>query len=117
MFILWGWGKKTVKEHGSTAPSQCRHCHNNVAFKLLTVREWFTLFFIPCIPYSTKHYLACPICKYAVCLTKAQLEQEIKGKAAWQADLIQAGYPSGAVPTPPPIVDEPSDLPITPSGN
>jgi len=28
------------------------------------MRTWFTLFFIPCVPYETKYWVGCPHCKY-----------------------------------------------------
>jgi hypothetical protein len=32
---------------------------------LVRARDWFTLFFIPVLPYETKYFLECPSCKNA----------------------------------------------------
>ena len=62
MFIIFGWNHPTSKNHGPTLPMKCPHCGNDVFFHLLHERRWFTLFFIPVIPYHSKHYLLCEIC-------------------------------------------------------
>jgi len=60
--ILFGWGKRTVKNFGNTAPLHCSNCNNDTFYSLHRVKTWFTLFFIPVIPYSIKHLLLCNIC-------------------------------------------------------
>lgn len=61
--IIFGWGKRTVKHHGDTLPMTCRNCNNKVFYKLVEIKTWFTLFFIPVIPYSSKKVLMCDVCK------------------------------------------------------
>jgi hypothetical protein len=36
----------------------------------LKVTTWFTLFFIPVIPYKRRYLLACPVCGFAYILPK-----------------------------------------------
>ncbi len=60
--FIFGWGKTTEKDFGEVLPLNCSNCKNTVMYRLLRIRKWFTLFFIPIIPYRTKHYLMCPIC-------------------------------------------------------
>lgn len=62
MFIIFGWGKQTVKEHGPAGIYHCEHCNNDRPWTLFSRRTWITLFFIPVIPYSTEYLLLCPIC-------------------------------------------------------
>lgn len=62
MFIIFGWGKKTVQNYGSTFPMICGNCNNSVYSNLVQVRLWFTIFFIPIIPYKSKFHLICNTC-------------------------------------------------------
>lgn len=43
----------------------CPRCHNTAPYVVHQLRTWFTLFFIPVIPYSTKYLLSCTICREA----------------------------------------------------
>lgn len=60
--LIFGWGKTTKKDFGETLPMTCPVCKNKIFMSYLRVRTWFTLFFIPVIPYSSKHYLLCGHC-------------------------------------------------------
>jgi len=62
MFIIFGWNNPTEKNYGATLPVKCPRCNNNVFMHLQHVKLWFTLFFIPIIPYESKYYLSCEIC-------------------------------------------------------
>ncbi len=75
MFIIFGWGKKTMKDEGPVTRSTCKHCKNNDVWELYTRRTWFTLFFIPLIPYSTEHMLVCPVCNYGYIVDKAKFAE------------------------------------------
>lgn len=73
--IIFGWGKKTVKDHGDTFPMECGNCNNKVFFKLVSVKTWFTLFFIPIIPYESKNLLMCGVCKRGFELTNDKFDR------------------------------------------
>lgn len=73
MPIIFGWNKKTVKQIGITFKNQCSHCHNTEYWVLTKITTWFTLFFVPVIPYSIKHFLSCPICQYGFTPSDEQL--------------------------------------------
>lgn len=62
MFILFGWGHQTLKNHGQIYKVRCGCCNRIEQFYLYTKRTWFTLFFIPIIPYETLHMIICPAC-------------------------------------------------------
>lgn len=62
MFLIFGWGRKTVKDYGPTILTKCGNCNNNVFYKLVHVRVWFTLFFVPIFPYESKYILLCNTC-------------------------------------------------------
>jgi uncharacterized protein (DUF2225 family) len=87
MFILFGWGKQTVKKHGPVFRSHCDRCNNEELWQLYTRRTWFTLFFIPVIPYSTEHLVVCPVCSYGAVITRAKFD-ELKAVAECNMDLI-----------------------------
>lgn len=75
VFFIFGWGKRTLKERGRTLPTTCRICNTPVFYKLTEATDWFTLFFIPCIPYSTKHYLVCERCGNGFEVTSTKLKE------------------------------------------
>jgi hypothetical protein len=72
--IIFGWGHQTTKNIGLTHEMPCGNCNNDTTFDLTRYRTWFTLFFIPVIPYENKYFLSCPICTRGVVLDNTQLE-------------------------------------------
>lgn len=62
MFLIYGWGKKTVKNYGSTLKIKCGNCNNDGHLNLVRVRFWNTFFFIPIIPYKTNFHFICNTC-------------------------------------------------------
>ncbi|OQA15195.1 MAG: hypothetical protein BWY64_02966 [bacterium ADurb.Bin363] len=87
MFVIFGWGRQTIKKHGPVFRSRCDRCNNEEMWQLYTRRTWFTLFFIPVIPYSTEHLLICPVCSYGAVITREKFE-ELKGVADCNMDLM-----------------------------
>lgn len=72
MFIIWGFGKTTMKRYGEMLPKDCFRCYNKTERELVKVTTWFTLFFIPLIPYRREYYLVCPVCQAADQLSKQE---------------------------------------------
>ncbi|MCX4097541.1 zinc-ribbon domain-containing protein [Nocardia sp. alder85J] len=58
--LIWGW-RRTVAQL-AIITLVCGHCHNPSAHNLRKLTTWFTLFFIPLIPLSSKHTLQCTFC-------------------------------------------------------
>lgn len=75
MIFLFGWGHRTIKELGPALKNGCNNCKNEAYWNLKQVTTWFTLFFIPVIPYSTKRFLLCPICTYGFELDNEQFKR------------------------------------------
>lgn len=75
MPIIFGWGRETVKKIGVVVELLCNHCHNREFWILARKTSWFTLFFIPIIPYSTKYFMFCPVCEYGALLDQEQIER------------------------------------------
>ncbi|MDF2985075.1 MAG: hypothetical protein K0R50_585 [Eubacterium sp.] len=87
MLFIFGWGKQTVKNHGPVQIFHCDHCNNDKYWTLYSRRTWFTLFFIPVIPYQTEHLMLCPICNHGVKLDNAKFN-ELKPIAQCNLDMI-----------------------------
>jgi len=73
--IIFGWGHQTIKIFGPTFSYHCSHCDNEEYWVLTRCITWFTVFFIPIIPYSFKYFLSCPICQYGITPDNQQVEQ------------------------------------------
>lgn len=142
MPILFGWGKTTVKDHGECIAATCPRCHNSVLLHHLFITVWFTLFFLPVIPYKRRRALVCPICnwsrevpKTAVAITDemqditlrwrqgelADADYEQRVQAYWSFQSTNATAPGDAPPSPPsgdPTVShEARDAPTDPPPN
>ena len=73
--IIWGWGKVTRKVIGAAFQRTCNYCNHTDVWQLCLLRTWFTLFFIPIIPYKKSYQIACPNCGSYMELTQEQFEQ------------------------------------------
>ena len=60
--IIFGWGHRTTNDFGPTLALNCPNCKNDSWWHLVSYKTWFTLFFIPVIPYESEHLLLCEIC-------------------------------------------------------
>lgn len=73
MFIINGF-KKNIETIQTLEHSQkCMNCCNDVNHRILRYREYFTLFFVPIFPVSTKYTIFCPICTYERKLKKSDV--------------------------------------------
>ena len=88
MFIIFGWGKQIIKNIGPVFKNQCTSCGNEDYWQLLRITTWFTLFWIPVIPYGVKYFLMCPICEHGVYLEKQKYD-ELKILAENNSALIK----------------------------
>ncbi len=79
MFFIFGFGHLTKKEFESGIERACPRCHNHVRMKLLALKKWFTVFFIPVFPYGPEYFLACPMCGYSVELSRRQFDEIRQG--------------------------------------
>jgi hypothetical protein len=62
-------------------------------YRHVSTRTWFTLFFIPVLPYDNSHFLVCPICSNGRQLTKAQAQHAIA--MAQHTNLASSGVGYG----------------------
>ena len=70
--IIFGWGKTRVKDFGPAYRTTCPNCIRLVSMHYIKRRKWFSLFFVPVIPYTASHRLECPICLHGFELTREQ---------------------------------------------
>ena len=70
--IIFGFGGGRPKDRGPVIPARCPNCGNENYLRHVSSTRWFSLFFIPLIPYSTKHFLLCPVCTQGRSLTRDQ---------------------------------------------
>lgn len=73
--ILYGWGKQTRKNYGPVSKHACSHCKNEEYWTVHKITFWFTLFFIPIIPYKTIYFYMCPICESGIELPSDKFEE------------------------------------------
>ena len=73
--ILFGWGYRTVKNYGPVRKIQCNKCSNETSWLLQKLTTWFTLFFIPVIPYKRDYLLVCPVCRCCLELDKEEFDE------------------------------------------
>ena len=78
MFLLFGFGKRTTKEYGKRPDEHCDRCGRITARRFIRVTAWFTLFFIPVIPYSVKYLLVCPVCNASRQVSRDELEGVVR---------------------------------------
>lgn len=101
--IIFGWGKQLAKYFGDSAPSTCPHCNNKGNQQLRRYRTWFTLFFVPLIPYATVYVKQCPICSYAEILSKEDFMHVVADPStaarSKAAEKIQSSYDDGLTET------------------
>lgn len=92
MFILFGFGKQTRKVVGVVGSRTCSFCNTTSDWQLCILRTWFTLFFIPVIPYDKSYNISCPKCKSYRELTKEEFESVKKqiGSNTQPADISDA---------------------------
>jgi hypothetical protein len=75
MFFIFGWGRQTIKNHGVVIKKHCSHCNNEDYWQLIKITTWFSLFFLPLIPYKNKYMLICPVCEYGIKLDSGQFDK------------------------------------------
>lgn len=80
--IIFGFGGGRPKDRGAVIPARCPNCGNENYLRHVSSTRWFSLFFIPLIPYATKHFLLCPVCTQGRPLTRDQAARA-EAMAGW----------------------------------
>jgi len=83
--LIFGWGRRT-RSVEATLARQCDRCARTEMFRLERVRTWFTLFFIPVIPYETQYWLLCSECRCGIKLSHEEHAQLIAGLSCTETE-------------------------------
>ena len=70
--IIFGWNEVLSNNFIIPDARLCARCNNVVQWHFAKLTSWFTLFFIPLIPYSSRYLYMCPVCSNSYDLTQAQ---------------------------------------------
>lgn len=60
--LIVGWGHRREKVIGPVEKLRCPRCGRDEFWELVQVRSYFSLFFVPLLPYRTETVIRCPIC-------------------------------------------------------
>ena len=93
MLILFGWGKCTQVNVQNVLKMSCPHCGNAGMWHAFKRTTWFTLFFVPIIPYRFYRFLHCPTCDRGYELTGPEFE-----KARVLSRLFAECYAQNVIP-------------------
>ena len=61
--LIIGFGQRKTQQLGTIGLMDCPRCGNTSEWPVHRERTYFSLFFIPLIPYSTRYLLSCPVCR------------------------------------------------------
>ena len=70
MFFILGWSFQNTTSFGGVKNHFCKKCDRRDLWQLSKVSTYFTLFFIPLFPHSTRYTYDCPICNQGITLDK-----------------------------------------------
>jgi len=98
MFIIFGWGRRTMQTLGWLSPRTCSNCHNEGPWALVRIRRWFSLFFIPVIPYETDYVAMCPVCSRGINVDKREASNLVQGGRAISGSETRAGISGPSSP-------------------
>lgn len=79
--IIWGFGKVTKNRNGDVMEKDCGYCNTTSMWKLTKNTTWFTLYFIPMIPYRVTYCVECPRCGSYIEISKdkfIEIKNDIK---------------------------------------
>jgi len=83
MFFFFGWKTKAKALGQLEAP--CLKCARSTVHAAIESKKWFTLFFVPVIPFGSKFLLRCGVCGLATAGTS-----EVKNRLAMKAMAARA---------------------------
>jgi hypothetical protein len=79
--IIWGFGKVIKSIKGEVMEKDCQYCNTISMWRLSRNITWFTLYFIPIIPYRVTYCIECPRCGSYIEISKEKfvlIRDEIK---------------------------------------
>jgi hypothetical protein len=94
------FGVRSRRMRLGTVTTECPQCHRTCSQAIARAQRWFTLFFIPIFPFSSRHYSVCSMCSGATKLDRAQAEGLSSQGLAQQPPTAPPPGASAAVPPP-----------------
>lgn len=73
--LIFGFGDRKSEFLGTIGLMDCPRCRNTSEWPIHRVRSYFSFFFIPLIPYSTRYLLSCPVCREAREITQEEKDR------------------------------------------
>ena len=86
------FGFRTTVALLATLLVQCARCHTPAAHHVRRLRRWFTLFFIPLIPYRTQYVTTCTYCGAELVIPE---HEALRLAATGQSASAQPNGPEG----------------------
>jgi hypothetical protein len=100
MLILFGFRSRR-KSLGTTF-MLCSRCQRPCAHAIARMQRWFTLFFIPVIPFKTTYFTSCAMCGSAFKIDREKAEQLAMAGREQDGQQVEM-TPDGPL-SPPPVV-------------
>ena len=85
MIIYGTWPLRMKMGQDAQAKTQCPNYHQIAHWDIFRVLRFFTLFFIPFIPYRLQYFMICPSCDGAVKIKKSEARERLAGDGAIEA--------------------------------
>lgn len=74
MPLIFGFYHTQTTNYGVVQTQHCIHCNSTQTWELIKIAQYFTLFFIPVLPQSTKYWYQCKECKHGDFLSKKEFD-------------------------------------------
>lgn len=79
MFFIFSLADRKTKHVGNAGIMDCPRCNNTADWPIFREKTYFSLFFIPLIPYSTKYLLSCPVCRETSVMSEEERKRFLPG--------------------------------------
>lgn len=95
--VLFGFrGKRTSL---GTAFRICAHCQRPCSQAVARIQRWFTLFFIPVFPFSTRYVTVCSMCSAATRVDRARAEELVSSAGPPATSQVDPSSGDGVRPS------------------
>jgi hypothetical protein len=75
MFLIFSLADRKTKHLGNAGVMDCPRCHNTSEWPIHQEKTYFSIFFIPLIPYRTEYLLSCPVCRQATTISEDEKDR------------------------------------------
>lgn len=80
MFLIFSLADQKVKPLGKTGLMDCPRCNNTSEWVIHQAKTYFSIFFIPLIPYRNEFLLSCPVCRETRAITAEEKDRLLGGR-------------------------------------